>query len=217
MNARVYFANVTSTDKYIGQVLDTLDALGLGGNTLVVFTSDHGEMLGSHDRMQKNCEYEEAFGVPLIMRFKGILKHKIDNLLIGTTDLYPTILGLMGLHNQIPEKVVGTDYSGIIKEPKATNVSRPVSTPFISIEGNKKGVRTDKYTFTVYGDGTITLFNNKSDPYQLTNLSFNSLPADDQQMLKQQLGYWLKLSQDPWVVEKKHALVIDYSCHKQNH
>jgi arylsulfatase A-like enzyme len=214
MNARVYFANVTSTDKYIGQVLDTLDALGLGGNTLVVFTSDHGEMLGSHDRMQKNCEYEEAFGVPLIIRFKGILKHKIDNLLIGTTDLYPTILGLMGLHDQIPEKVVGTDYSGIIKEPKATNVSRPVSTPFISIEGNKKGVRTDKYTFTVYGDGNATLFNNQSDPYQLTNLSFNSLPPGDQQILKQELGYWLKLSQDPWVVEKKYAAVIDYSYHK---
>jgi len=214
LNARVYFSNVTSTDKYIGQVLDTLDFLGLADNTLVVFTSDHGEMLGSHNRMQKNCEYEEAFGVPLIMRYKGVLQHKINNFLIGTTDLYPTFFGLMGLQHLIPEKVAGTDYSGIIKDQKTESVSRPVSTPFISIEGNRKGVRTDKYTFTVYGDGSTTLYNNQNDPYQMTNLSFNSLPVEDQQLLSQELGYWLKLSQDPWVNEKKHADIIDYSYNK---
>ncbi len=217
LNARVYFANVTSTDKYIGQVIDALDSLGLGDNTLVVFTSDHGEMLGSHGRMQKNCEYEEAFGVPLIMRFKGVLQHKTDDLLIGTTDLYPTFLGLMGLHYLIPEKVAGKDYSDIIKDSKTVGVSRPVSTPFISIEGNKKGVRTNEYTFTVYGDGSVTLYNNLDDPYQQNNLSFNSLPAGDQQMLSQELGYWLKLSKDPWANEKKHADVIDYSYNRYSH
>jgi arylsulfatase A-like enzyme len=211
LNAQVYFANVTSTDKYIGQVIDTLDALGLGDNTLVVFTSDHGEMLGSHDRMQKNCEFEEAFGVPLIIRFNGVLKHNIDDLLIGTTDLYPTFLGLMGLHQLVPGEVKGRDYSDLIKNPNEGHGYRPVSTPFISIEGDKKGIRTNKYTFTVYGDGQLTLYNNLSDPYQLTNLSFDSLPAEDQQILSQELGYWLKLSQDPWVSEGKNSDVIDYS------
>ncbi len=212
LNAKVYFANVTSTDKYIGQVIDALDSLGLGENTLVIFTSDHGEMLGSHDRMQKNCEYEEAFGVPLIMRFKNELKHKTDDLLIGTTDLYPTFLGLMGLSHLIPAEVDGTDYSGIIKGSKAGTVVPPVSTPFISIEGNKKGVRTSKYTFAINGEGDISLFNNLIDPYQLTNLSFDSLSAGDQQMLGKELGSWLKLSQDPWVNEDKNSNVIDYSA-----
>ncbi|MFY9150546.1 MAG: sulfatase [Prolixibacteraceae bacterium] len=211
LNARVYFANITSTDKYIGQVIETLDALGLGSNTLVVFTSDHGEMLGSHGRMQKNSEYEESFGVPLIMRHKGVLQHKIDDLLIGTTDLYPTFLGLMGLHDLVPGEVAGTDYSEIIKGPKSGIVHRPISTPFLSIEGNKKSVRTTKYTFTVYGNGEITLFNNLNDPYQLTNLSFSSLPAEDQKMLSQQLGYWLKLSHDPWVNGNINSQLIDYS------
>ena len=210
LNARVYFANVTSTDKYIGQVIETLDALGLAGNTLVIFTSDHGEMLGSHGRMQKNCEYEESFGVPLIMRYKGVLKHKTDDLLIGTTDLYPTFLGLMGLKHLIPKEVAGTNYADIIKNPKAGSVTRPVSTPFISIEGNKKGLRTNKYTFAVDGNGTVTLFNNLSDPYQQTNLSFDSLPGEDQQMLRKELGYWLKLSQDDWVDKKNHPNIIDY-------
>jgi arylsulfatase A-like enzyme len=214
LNARVYFANVTSTDKYIGQVIDTLDALGLGNNTLVVFTSDHGEMLGSHSRMQKNCEYEEAFGVPLIVRYPEVVQHKIEDLIIGTTDLYPTFLGFMGLSHLIPEEVAGTDYSDIIKNTDSGAVSRPVSTPFISIEGNKKGVRTAKYTFTVYGDGSVTLFNNLNDPYQQINLQFNSLPAADQMMLRQELGYWLKLSHDPWVTETKNPHFINYSYNK---
>ncbi len=211
LNAKVYFANVTSTDKYIGQVIDALDSLGLGENTLVVFTSDHGEMLGSHNRMQKNCEYEEAFGVPLLMRYKGVLQHKTDNLLIGTTDLYPTFLGLMGLSRFIPKEVAGTNYSNIIKDPQASTAYRPISTPFLSIEGNRKGIRTTQYTFTVYGDGSITLYDNLSDPYQETNLDFKSLPVKDQKMLSNELGYWLKLAQDPWGKEKINSNVIDYS------
>lgn len=211
LNAKIYYANVTSTDKYIGEVLDALDDLGLGDNTLVVFTADHGEMLGSHNRMQKNCEYEEAFGVPLIMRFRNVLKHNIDDLLIGTTDLYPTFLGLMGLSDLIPGVVDGIDYSDIIIDPKSSKVKRPTSTPLISIEGEKKGVRTSEYTFTVYGNGKTTLFNNVIDPYQQNNLNFDSLPSHKQKMLSRELGYWLRLSNDPWVKETKRAEVIDYS------
>lgn len=211
LNAKVYYANVTSTDKYIGQVIDALDALGFGDNTLVVFTSDHGEMLGSNNRMQKNCEYEEAFGVPLILRYKGILQHKTDDLLVGTTDLYPTFLGLMGLNHLIPTEIAGTDFSDIIKDPKSGSVNRPISTPFLSVEGNKKGVRTTEYTFTVSGDGNVTLYNNLNDPYQLTNLNFSTLPAEDRKMLSSELGYWLKLSHDPWVDENKNSDFIDYS------
>ena len=211
LNARVYFANVTSTDKYIGQVLETLEALGLDENTLVLFTSDHGEMLGSHGRMQKNSEYEESFGVPLIISYKGVLKHRVDDLLIGTTDLYPTFLGLMGLQHLIPNEVAGTNYADIIKNPKVGSVSRPISTPFISIEANKKGVRTHKYTYTVSRDGKVTLYDNLNDPYQLSNLNLDSISVEDQEMLKQELGYWLKLSQDSWVEEKTHSNVIDYS------
>ncbi len=111
----------------------------------------------------------------------------------------------------IPEQVVGTDYSKTIKNPQAGTVDRPVSTPFVSIEGNKKGVRTSKYTFTVYGDGRVTLYDNLNDPYQLANLNFVALPAEDQKVLREELGYWLKLSQDPWVDEKLYSDVIDYS------
>lgn len=211
LNARVYYANVTSTDKYIGQVIETLDELGLGDNTLVVFTSDHGEMLGSNGRMHKNCEYEESFGVPLIIRYKAVLQHKIDDLLIGTTDLYPTFLGLMGLRDLVPGEIAGTDYSEIIKDPKAETVSRPISTPFLSIEGNKKGVRTNKYTFTVNGNGELLLFDNVSDPYQQNELDFNSLPKEDKKILSQQLGYWLKKAKDPWANESKYSDIIDYS------
>lgn len=74
MRCRVaYYANVTRTDELIGQVLDTLEATGLNENTLVVYVSDHGEMLGERGLFWKSVFFEEAVGVPLIVSWPGNL------------------------------------------------------------------------------------------------------------------------------------------------
>ena len=64
-----YFAGVTGVDEQIGRILKALEASGQAENTIVVFTSDHGEMMGSHGLMAKVVPYEESFRIPLVIRW----------------------------------------------------------------------------------------------------------------------------------------------------
>ncbi len=199
---RYYFSNVTSVDKYIGEVLAALDQQGLTENTIVVITSDHGEMMGSHGKMEKNVEFEEALGVPFLIRYPAKLRPRLETLLMGHVDVMPTLLGLMGLAGKTPN-VEGSDYSRLLADPQATGVVRPRSSLYLGAEADVRGLRTDKYTFTMDSTGRIlSLFNNTADPYQQRPLAFASLPAADQLLLKQELGYWLQRSNDKWFQKK---------------
>ena len=94
----VYHAMVREVDDHIGRLLKRLDALGLRQNTLVIFTADHGEMLGSHGLVSKMVFHEEAVHVPLLMRMPGVIKpgtvvkHPVSGL-----DLFSTILDYLGV------------------------------------------------------------------------------------------------------------------------
>ena len=93
-----YFAGVEEADHHIGRVLDALDALGLAEDTLVIFTSDHGEMLGDHGLMAKFTHYRGAVGIPLLMRMPGkIATGRIAEDPICATDLYATIADYLGV------------------------------------------------------------------------------------------------------------------------
>lgn len=209
-NVRYYFANITGVDKQIGRVLSELDSRGLKDNTIVVFTSDHGEMMGSHNKMDKSRIYEESFGVPFIISYPAKLNHRIENLRLGSTDIMPTLLGLMGFKNEIPDAVEGTDYSELLLDETTQAVIKPASALFLAAS-TRKGVQTDKYTFTVLEDGSVSrLFNNKTDPYQRTNLDFSKIPREEQTFLLTELGSWLAKANDLWYQEKKFANFIIY-------
>ena len=64
-----YYGLIKEIDGWVGAILSTLDKHGLTDNTLVIFMSDHGEMLGSHGMREKNVFYEESAHIPLLMRF----------------------------------------------------------------------------------------------------------------------------------------------------
>jgi arylsulfatase A-like enzyme len=209
-NVRYYFSNVTSVDKHIGRVLDALETAGLKDNTIIVFTSDHGDMMGSHDRMSKDIEYEESYGIPLIISFPKKLSHRIEDLLIGTPDLMPTLLGLAGMHDSIPSSVEGADYAPLLEDPNTTVVTKPSSALYLK-DTEKKGVRTEKYTFVMNSSGNVvSLFNNIDDPYQMDNLNINSIPATDREFLLKELGYWLARANDKWYQERKFDNFIIY-------
>jgi arylsulfatase A-like enzyme len=88
-----YYALVKEVDYWVGQLLDRLDALGLASNTLVVFTSDHGEMLGDHGRSSKSVLYEGACRVPGLLRLPGVIPAGTTvRTPAGHIDLFPTIL-----------------------------------------------------------------------------------------------------------------------------
>ncbi len=104
-----YFAAITSLDDQFQRLLDYLDHHKLAENTIVVFTSDHGEMMMSHARMNKDIWFEESIGVPFIIRWREKLKPRKTSMLLPTYDVMPTLLGLLDL--PVPESVEGTDYS----------------------------------------------------------------------------------------------------------
>ena len=113
--ARYYFANVTGVDREFGRLLDELKALGLDKNTIVVFTSDHGETMCSQGTLDpKNSIYTEPFNVPFIIRYPEKLRPRVDSVLLSAVDIYPTLLSLAGLGEAIPQTVEGRDLSPVL-------------------------------------------------------------------------------------------------------
>lgn len=95
-----YYAFVTEIDDWVGKILGKLDDLKLADNTLVVFVSDHGEMLGAHGMRGKFCFYEESIRVPLIMRYPGMIKAGLQiSAPVSTLNIFPTLLDYVGLKN----------------------------------------------------------------------------------------------------------------------
>lgn len=176
---RCYYSMVNSIDEQFGRLLDKIDELGLTGNTIVVFTSDHGEMFTSHGRMYKLTFYEEAARVPFLVRYpKKVLKGE-SNACINTPDIYPTLLGLMGLSSEIPQEVEGKDLSFIMRGEKGVEPEfafmQGMGHTYIWKNGFEwRAVRDKSYCYAKYlKDGKEFLFDLNKDPFEKHNLAEN--------------------------------------------
>lgn len=198
---RGYFAMVTGVDEQLGRMLACLKEEGLEDDTIVVFTADHGDMMGSHNRMAKSVWYEESVGIPFIIRWPHKILPGRDDLLLSVPDYMPTLLGLMGLSHAVPHGVEGTDYSAALLGKRA---ARPTSAPYLNMrhDGDQygaRGLRTHRHTFVVRrakeGEETI-LYDNEKDPYQLENIADRNAGLVSE--LREELGGWLRRVGDPW-------------------
>ncbi|WP_181898457.1 sulfatase family protein [Alteromonas aestuariivivens] len=208
--ARYYFSMVTLIDREIGRVRAALEQQGLADNTLIVFTSDHGEMMASHSMMTKNVVYEESLGIPLIFHYPQSIAHRVSDLLIGVPDFMPTILGVLGLEHYIPEGLDGKNYAGYLFGGSSNTDELPLSSFYYGKSG-EVGVRTHTYTYAIDANGDIiALFNNKTDPYQMNLLQPQQLPEADWRMLKHQLGQWLTDIEHPMYADKRYPHRIAY-------
>jgi len=171
-----YFAAVTGVDDQIGRVIEKLKEKSLYENTIVVFSSDHGEMLGSHGLMHKNIWFSEALEIPLIVNWTAHLKPRTDDILISVPDFMPTFLGLMGLNQDLPGSVEGKDYSGVFYNKK---VERPDCQLYFGSEpeahqSGKRGIQTEKYTYVEVKNKNLKkhyfLYDDIYDPFQMKNI-----------------------------------------------
>ena len=177
-----YYGHISALDSCIGVLQQTLKETRLAENTIFIFTSDHGAMVRSHGFEHKQRPFEESINVPMLIRYPELFGNqgKRNNMLIGTPDLMPTILGLCGL--TIPTTVEGEDRSPVIKGLiKDTTEAVLIASyhPFgqwpASQEGKEyRGVRTQRYTYVKDLKGPWLLFDNLKDPYQLNNLVNNN-------------------------------------------
>ena len=199
-----YLTQVTGVDDQFGRILSVLKADGLDENTIVVFTSDHGNCLGSHDQVSKNVHYEESMRVPFLVRWTGTIEPRRDDLLLSTPDIYPTLLELMGLPEQIPPAVEGTSRASILLEGEGV---RPTSQLYIWVPYGepalgRRGVRTHRYTLSVEktAEGRVdhVLHDNVEDPFQLRNIAEEN-QALVQELMETELIPWLRRTRDPWL------------------
>jgi arylsulfatase A-like enzyme len=197
-----YFAAVTGIDEQFGRILAALDEEGLREDTIVVFTADHGEMMGSHGRMQKNVWYDEAALIPFIARWPGHIQAGRDDLLLSAPDVFPSLLSLMELAGEIPPQVEGVDYSGaFLGQP----VDRPTSALILGAppsgpSGGYRALRTHDHTFAIdrsQGSEEMILYDNREDPYQLANVAGDR--PEVVRRLREELGDWLERTGDPFL------------------
>ena len=174
-----YYAHCTAIDDMVANLMKTLDDEGIADDTILVFTSDHGDMLGSHGAYKKQQPYDESIRVPMLWRYPRALgaKGRTVDAVMNSEDIMPTLLGLCGA--PIPSVVEGLDYSGFLKGAASPFDGATVITcvqPFGQWNRQKhggreyRGVVTERYTYTRGLDGPWLLFDNQEDPYQLVNL-----------------------------------------------
>ena len=146
-----YFGSCTALDASFGRLMQYLKSAGLDDNTIVVFTSDHGEMMGSQGLMTKGVCFEESINVPLMIKVPG-LEAFTSNLLFNSVDLMPTLMGLGGL--DVPAGIDGQDLSPLLINQTSSD------TPQKALIGlsDFRGWRTHEYTYitTVHPSGNVT-------------------------------------------------------------
>ncbi len=202
-----YYAHCTALDECMGKLLDTLSRSGLGKNTIVVFASDHGDMLHSRGQMKKQRPWDESIRIPFLLRCPtswGVKPTVIDEP-FGAPDMMPTLLGLCGI--DIPKTVEGEDYSELVlgkRESKDRAVLILCPSPFGQFtrkQGGKeyRGVRTRQYTYVRDLEGPWLLYDNDADPFQQTNLANRPEQAVIQKKLDGQLNELLKRTGDEFL------------------
>jgi arylsulfatase A-like enzyme len=200
---RHYYAMISGVDEQFGRILKALVEQGIEKDTIVVFTSDHGNCLGIHDLISKNNAYEESMRVPFLLRWPGHVAPRRDDLLLSVPDVYPTLLELMGLRAEIPRGVEGTSYAQLFL---GKDVARPGSQLYLRMPhdnpaGGRRGVRTARYTYVVERSvgpsAQRTLYDRLEDPYQLRDVAGER--PEVQRQLNGELGQWLEAMGDRWI------------------
>lgn len=222
-SAPYYFASVTGVDREFGRILDALKEQGLDENTIVVFTSDHGETMASQLEDPKNSPYTESFNVPFLIRYPAKLKAHVNPVLLSTPDIMPTLLSLAGLKTQIPSSVQGNDLALSLENGK-TGKNAPTGVLYLrNVDGKKdaegkvisyfpvaRGLKTDRYTLSVTLTRSleikeVLLFDDIADPYQMKCLTNKKLIR----RLIRQMEPLLKKADDPWIKEGIYVRVLE--------
>jgi uncharacterized sulfatase len=204
-----YFACVSGVDDQFGRMIKALKDEGLDKNTIVVFTSDHGNNVGCHNQVTKNNHYDESLIVPFLIRYPGQIKAgATDDLLLSVPDLYPTLLGLLGRSDVVPKDRDGVDFSKTLCGK--TGPARPTSAFYakgqFDINTGQRGVRTQRYTLMIAKNkktrviDKVILHDNKLDPYQLKNIACQK-PDLVKTLIETELHPWQKKAADPWKID----------------
>ena len=168
-----YCAHVTALDKQLGRIEAALAAAGVLEDTIFVYTSDHGDMLGSQGVQRKQHPWDESILVPFLLRCPGQAgRGRRISFPLNVVDILPTLLGLAGV--PVPATVEGRDLSPAVRGEPFTAGDAALTmciAPFAEYVGAPwRGVRTARYSYARWLDGRGMLYDTAADPDQLRNL-----------------------------------------------
>ncbi len=208
-----YYGNITGLDEQMGKLLETLDRLGIADNTIVCFSSDHGDHLSSHGfvkpgdkwmhhsmRASKATPYEEAAHIPFLVRFpRRVAADRRTPALFASVDVMPTLLGLCGV--KVPKGVQGHDLSYVVTGQDGPPLPDSVYLQNLGVGwpnrskwvGFWRGVRTDRWMYARWlgDDHEPFLFDLKNDPYEMQNLAGKPKFAKVQEKMEERLKQWM--------------------------
>ncbi len=177
-----YLASIAFTDACVGLLLDALDNSPYADNTIIVMWSDHGWHLGEKLHWRKFALWEEATRVPMVIVAPGVTApgQRCERT-VSLLDIYPTLVELCGLSPKA--KLEGISLVPLLKDPGASRRS-----PAVTTHGrNNHAVRSQRWRYIRYRDGTEELYDHLGDPMEWTNLADKAEHAQ----VKKELARWL--------------------------
>lgn len=204
-----YYAMITALDDQVGRLMRELDSLGLAENTIVVFSSDHGDMLGSHGQRLKRKPWEESIRVPGVVRWPGHIRAGSTNQTFFThADFAPTFLGWAGV--PAPREMQGADLSRAL----LGHGGGPDSA-FFQIFGpyhgdgtvaGWRGVRTRRHMYARYEDRPWVLYDLERDPDEMANLAGRAEAAAVEREMQARLDQWMRSTGDAWSLNYRYPV-----------
>lgn len=197
-----YYAAITAIDDQVGRLMRLLEDLALDEDTIVIFTSDHGDMLGSQGRRLKRKPWEESIRVPGIVRYPARIKAgRRSDALLSHVDLAPTLLSLCGV--QVPKDIQGRDLADLVlgkTDKGADSVFFQIFVPFAGggMPRPWRGVRTGRYMYARTEDKPWLLYDLERDPNELKNLAAEPASAALVRKLDARLTKWMHDTGDSW-------------------
>ncbi|MBD3351589.1 MAG: sulfatase-like hydrolase/transferase [Candidatus Lokiarchaeota archaeon] len=173
-----YYAHINALDECIGNILNAVRSRDIEKNTILIFTSDHGDLHYSQNYRAKQKPWNESVRVPFIIYFPKLFGNSMQNVdvFFDAPDIMPTLLGLCGIKK--PKSIQGIDFSKhltgetkIERDSALITCIAPFSEWYRARGGREfRGIVNQRYTYAKDINGPWLLYDNQEDPYQLNNL-----------------------------------------------
>ena len=175
-----YLASISFADAQVGRVLDALAESPHAGNTIVALWGDHGYHLGQKEHWRKHTLWEDGLRTTLVISAPGIAGRNVrSDRVVSLLDLYPTLIELAGLDPR--EGMDGQSLVPLLKQPDL-----PWSRPVVSTYGfQNHSIRTERWRYIRYHDGTEELYDHDADPYEWTNLAVEPVNDEYREVMNQ--------------------------------
>lgn len=189
-----YFGMVKCIDDNVGRILGTLKEFGIEQDTVIVFTSDHGDMCGELGRHNKGIPCEGSARIPFLLRAPGIVQPStVLHEAMGTVDFKPTLLGLLGISTEA--KMEGRDCSGLFRKGTAPDGWEDIT--FSRIGTKWFGAFTSRYKLVVSKSDPPAFFDLQEDPNELANVFGEPEHRERIRTLAKQLQSYAKTYGEP--------------------